>query len=65
VVPEGREKVTMMGDEEFMRDLYDLLHLFGDKLVSPIVVTLAEGPMRRVEISFHDSLVFCRAGVVG
>ena len=40
----------MMGDEEFMRDLYDLLHLFGDKLVSPIVVTLAEGPMRRVEI---------------
>jgi hypothetical protein len=47
---EGREKVTMMGDEEFMRDLYDLLHLFGDKLVSPIVVTLAEGPIRRVEI---------------
>jgi DNA-binding HxlR family transcriptional regulator len=40
----------MMGDEEFMRDLYDLLHLFGDKWVSPIVVTLAEGPMRRVEI---------------
>jgi DNA-binding HxlR family transcriptional regulator len=40
----------MVGDEEFMRDLYDLLHLFGDKWVSPIVVTLAEGPMRRVEI---------------
>jgi DNA-binding HxlR family transcriptional regulator len=50
VVPEGREKVTMMADEEFMRDLYDLLHLFGDKWVSPIVVTLAEGPIRRVEI---------------
>jgi hypothetical protein len=49
VVPEGREKVTMMADEEFMRDLYDLLHLFGDKWVSPIVVTLAEGPIRRVE----------------
>jgi hypothetical protein len=26
-----KEKVMMVGDEEFMRDLYDLLHLFGDK----------------------------------
>lgn len=38
------------GDEEFLRDLYNLLRLFSDKWVALILVTLAAGPMRRVEI---------------
>jgi DNA-binding HxlR family transcriptional regulator len=38
------------GDEEFLRDLYNLLRLFSDKWVALILVTLAGGPMRRVEI---------------
>ncbi|MGB6163284.1 MAG: winged helix-turn-helix transcriptional regulator [Pseudonocardiaceae bacterium] len=46
----SREEVMIVDDEEFLRDLYDLLHLFDDKWVSPIVVTLTDGPMRRVEI---------------
>jgi DNA-binding HxlR family transcriptional regulator len=40
----------MVGDGEFLRDLCDLLRLFGDKWVPPILVTLADGPMRQVEI---------------
>lgn len=37
-------------DEQFLRDLYSLRHLFGDKWVPAINVTLSHGPMRRAEI---------------
>jgi DNA-binding HxlR family transcriptional regulator len=33
-----------------LRDLHELLHLFGDKWVSPIVIILSDGSIRRVEI---------------
>ena len=37
-------------DERFLRGLYDLKYLFGDKWVPAILVALADGPMRRKEI---------------
>ncbi|MEC3974937.1 winged helix-turn-helix transcriptional regulator [Amycolatopsis sp. H20-H5] len=37
-------------DERFLRGLYDLKYLFGDKWAPAILVTLADGPMRRKEI---------------
>lgn len=40
----------MAGEGTLLRDLFDLLHLFGDKWVPPILVALAGGPMRRVDI---------------
>jgi DNA-binding HxlR family transcriptional regulator len=39
-----------VGDGEFLRDLYNVTQLFGDKWTLAIVSTLAHGPMRRVEI---------------
>lgn len=39
-----------VGDEEFLRLLYDLKYLFGDKWAPAIVAVLAGGPMRRKEI---------------
>lgn len=39
-----------VGDERFLRSLYDLKYLFGDKWAPAIVVALAGGPMRRKEI---------------
>lgn len=39
-----------VGDEEFLRDLYNVKQLFGDKWTPAIISTLARGPMRRVEI---------------
>jgi DNA-binding HxlR family transcriptional regulator len=39
-----------VGDERFLRGLYDLKYLFGDKWAPAILVTLAGGPMRRKEI---------------
>lgn len=38
------------GDDQFLRNLYSLKYLFGDKWVPAIIVTLAKGRMRRVEI---------------
>ncbi|MBV9383602.1 MAG: helix-turn-helix transcriptional regulator [Kutzneria sp.] len=38
------------GDEGFLRGLYDLKYLFGDKWVPAILVTLSDGPMQRKEI---------------
>jgi DNA-binding HxlR family transcriptional regulator len=37
-------------DEQFLRDLYSLKYLFGDKWAPAINVTLSHGPMRRAEI---------------
>jgi DNA-binding HxlR family transcriptional regulator len=39
-----------VGDERYLRGLYDLKYLFGDKWVPAIMVTLSGGPMRRKEI---------------
>jgi DNA-binding HxlR family transcriptional regulator len=39
-----------VGDERFLRRLYDLKYLVGDKWTLAILVTLSDGPMRRVEI---------------
>jgi DNA-binding HxlR family transcriptional regulator len=39
-----------VGDERFLRGLYDLRYLFGDKWAPAILVTLSDGPMRRKEI---------------
>ncbi|GAA5110774.1 winged helix-turn-helix transcriptional regulator [Haloechinothrix salitolerans] len=39
-----------VGDERFLRGLYDLKYLFGDKWAPAILVTLSGGPMRRKEI---------------
>ena len=39
-----------VGDERFLRGLYDLKYLFGDKWAPAILVTLSGGPMRPVEI---------------
>jgi DNA-binding HxlR family transcriptional regulator len=36
--------------ERFLRRLYDLKYLVGDKWTLAILVTLSDGPMRRVEI---------------
>jgi DNA-binding HxlR family transcriptional regulator len=36
-------------DERFLRGLYDLKYLFGDKWAPAILVTLSDGPMRRKE----------------
>jgi DNA-binding HxlR family transcriptional regulator len=38
------------GDERFLRGLYDLKYLFGDKWAPATLVTLSGGPMRRKEI---------------
>ena len=38
------------GDEHFLRDLYNLKYLFGDKWAPAIIVALAGGKMRRVEL---------------
>jgi DNA-binding HxlR family transcriptional regulator len=37
-------------DERFLRGLYDLKYLFGEKWAPAILVTLSDGPMRRKEI---------------
>lgn len=37
-------------DERFLRGLYDLKYLFGDKWAPAILVTLSDGPMRQKEI---------------
>ncbi|MFI6098192.1 winged helix-turn-helix transcriptional regulator [Lentzea sp. NPDC051213] len=42
--------VMVMGDEQFLRDLYNLKYLFGDKWAPAINLALARGPMRRAEI---------------
>jgi DNA-binding HxlR family transcriptional regulator len=39
-----------VGAEKFLRRLYDLKYLVGDKWALAILVTLSDGPMRRVEI---------------
>ncbi|MCU1680215.1 MAG: transcriptional regulator [Amycolatopsis sp.] len=39
-----------VGAERFLRRLYDLKYLVGDKWTLAILVTLSDGPMRRVEI---------------
>lgn len=39
-----------VGAEKFLRRLYDLKYLVGDKWTLAILVTLSDGPMRRVEI---------------
>jgi DNA-binding HxlR family transcriptional regulator len=39
-----------LGDEQFLRDLYNLKYLFGDKWAPAIIVALANGKMRRVEL---------------
>ncbi|WP_043729046.1 helix-turn-helix domain-containing protein [Kutzneria sp. 744] len=39
-----------VGDARVLRGLYDLKYLFGDKWTLAILVALAEGPLRRVEI---------------
>lgn len=38
------------GDDRFLRGLYDLKYLFGDKWVPAILVALSDGPLRRKEI---------------
>lgn len=38
------------GAEKFLRRSYDLKYLVGDKWTLAILVTLSDGPMRRVEI---------------
>lgn len=37
-------------DGEFLRDLYNVKRVFGDKWALPIIVALADGPLRRVDI---------------
>jgi DNA-binding HxlR family transcriptional regulator len=37
-------------DRSFLRDAHDIMQLFGDKWTFPVMVTLAEGPLRRSEI---------------
>lgn len=39
-----------LGGERFLRRLYDLKYLVGDKWALAILVTVSGGPMRRVEI---------------
>lgn len=39
-----------LGDEQFLGDLYNLKYLFGDKWAPAIIVALAGGKMRRVEL---------------
>jgi DNA-binding HxlR family transcriptional regulator len=39
-----------VGVDRFLRRLYDLKYLVGDKWTLAILVTLSDGPMRRVEI---------------
>jgi hypothetical protein len=39
-----------VGAEKFLRCLYDLKYLVGDKWTLAILVKLSDGPMRRVEI---------------
>ena len=40
----------MAVDRELLRQFYDLKQLFNDKWAPAILVTLAEGKMRRVDI---------------
>ena len=44
------ESEMALGDERFLRRLYDLKYLVGDKWALAILVALSGGPMRRVEI---------------
>jgi DNA-binding HxlR family transcriptional regulator len=37
-------------DEAFLHDVYDLLHIFGDKWTIPVMVALSDGPLRPSEI---------------
>jgi len=39
-----------VGNEEFLRDLYNVKYLFGDKWAPAIIVALANGKMRRATI---------------
>ena len=39
-----------VGNEEFLRGLYNLRYLFGDKWAPAIIVALANGKMRRAKI---------------
>jgi DNA-binding HxlR family transcriptional regulator len=47
-MPLGEE--GYLRDEQFLRDLYSLKYLFGDKWAPAINVTLSHGPMRRAEV---------------
>jgi len=49
IANDGESGVELRG-ERFLRRLYDLKYLFGDKWALAILVALADGPMRRVEI---------------
>ena len=40
----------MADDEAFLHDVYDMLHIFGDKWTIPVMVALSDGPMRPSEI---------------
>lgn len=46
----GRGGRAVPGDDQFLRDLYNLKYLFGDKWAPAINVTLSHGPTRRAEI---------------
>lgn len=46
----GRGGRAVAGDEQFLRDLYNLKCLFGGKWAPAINVTLSHRPMRRAEI---------------
>jgi hypothetical protein len=37
-------------DRSFLRDAHDIMQLLGDIWTFPVMVTLAEGPLRRSEI---------------
>ena len=39
-----------LGDEKFLRAMYDLKYLFGDKWALAIMFALSDGPLRRVDI---------------
>ncbi|MHA6631118.1 winged helix-turn-helix transcriptional regulator [Pseudonocardia sichuanensis] len=40
----------MADDEAFLHDVYDMLHIFGDKWTIPVMVALSDGPLRPSEI---------------
>jgi DNA-binding HxlR family transcriptional regulator len=44
------EVIMMLGDDQFLRGLYNLKYLVGDKWAPAIIVALAGGKMRRVEL---------------
>jgi DNA-binding HxlR family transcriptional regulator len=48
--PHRRDRVAVGDEQLLLRELYNLKYLFGDKWAPAIVVALARGRMRRVEI---------------